>query len=65
MTAREVIRILKKDGWYRVKSNSGGHLQFRHPEKKGRTTVPNHRGDISMDTVAHIEEQSGVKLLKR
>lgn len=61
MTVREVIKMLKKDGWYRVPSNSGSHLQFKHPFKKGKVTVPNHKGDISPLTLKSIYKQSGLK----
>ena len=39
-SSREVIKLIKADGWYRVKSNGGSHQQFKHPTKKGRVTVP-------------------------
>lgn len=40
----EVIRLLEKDGWYRVKANAGDHRQFKHPTKKGKVTI---RGKMS------------------
>jgi predicted RNA binding protein YcfA (HicA-like mRNA interferase family) len=36
---REIIRIIEKDGWYRIPAK-GGHRQFKHPIKPGRVTVP-------------------------
>ena len=38
MNVREVLRLLKSDGWYRVKA-TGGHRQLKHPTKPGRVTV--------------------------
>ena len=38
MKAEEIIKIIEKDGWYRVRSKSE-HLQFKHPVKKGKVTV--------------------------
>ena len=38
MKARDVIKRLEADGWYRVPSK-GGHRQFKHPTKRGRVTV--------------------------
>lgn len=35
---REVIEMLKKDGWYQI-GQRGSHRQFKHPTKKGRVTV--------------------------
>lgn len=45
MKAREVIKRLEADGWYRIRSK-GGHRQFKHPSKKGRVTVA---GQLSVD----------------
>ncbi len=60
VTAREIIRVLRKDGWHEV-SSSGDHLQFRHPEKPGRVTVPIHsRGDVDRRTLASILAQAGI-----
>jgi len=35
MTVREVVKLLKKDGWYQV-DTKGSHMQFKHPIKKVR-----------------------------
>jgi len=35
---REVIRILKKDGWYLARTK-GSHRQFKHNDKAGVVTV--------------------------
>ena len=42
ITAREMLKILKKDGWYIV-SQEGSHIQLKHTTKKGKVTVPNHK----------------------
>lgn len=34
MKVREVIALIKQDGWYLVRQK-GSHRQFKHPEKKG------------------------------
>lgn len=33
-SSREIIKLLKKDGWYEVHC-VGDHHQFKHPTKKG------------------------------
>ena len=38
-TVREMLEILRKDGWVQKKSNSGDHRQLKHPKKPGRVTV--------------------------
>ena len=37
-SSREIIKLLKQDGWYEV-NVTGSHHQFKHPTKKGRTTI--------------------------
>ncbi len=61
MDSREVIRRLKAEGWYQV-AQSGSHVQFKHPEKKGRVTVAHPVKDIPKKTLASIKRQSGVDL---
>ena len=61
MNSREVIKELRKDGWYEV-NQVGSHKQFKHPTKKGRVTVPHPKRDIPMGTLKSIEKQAGIKL---
>ena len=58
-SSREVIAILKADGWYEV-DVTGSHHQFKHPTKKGRTTVKYPDKDIPRKTLDSIERQSGL-----
>ncbi|MHC4923267.1 MAG: type II toxin-antitoxin system HicA family toxin [Planctomycetota bacterium] len=37
-TVRDVLRVLKKDGWVLVRTR-GSHRQLRHPAKPGNVTV--------------------------
>ena len=59
MTAREIIRILHKDGWYEV-NQEGSHLQLKHPVKPRKVTVPKHSGDIAPGTLKRIYSQAGL-----
>ena len=59
-SSRKVISMLKKDGWYEV-NVEGSHYQFKHPFKKGRTTVKHPDKDIPRKTLDSIERQSGLK----
>lgn len=61
MDSRTVIRLIEADGWFRV-GKTGSHVQFRHPTKPGRTTVPHPKRDFPVKTLIGIEKQSGVKL---
>ncbi len=59
-SSREVIQLLKADGWYEV-NVEGSHRQYKHPSKKGRTTVKHPDKDIPRKTLDSIERQSGLK----
>jgi predicted RNA binding protein YcfA (HicA-like mRNA interferase family) len=60
MDSRVIIRQLKQNGWYEV-AQSGSHIQFRHPKRKGRVTVPHPKKDIPIGTLKSMERQSGIK----
>lgn len=60
MDSRKIIRMLKKNGWYKA-NQSGSHIQFRHPTKNGRVTVPHPEKDIPIGTLRSIERESGIK----
>ena len=61
MHSRDVIRKLKSDGWYEV-NQVGSHVQFKHPTKKGRVTVPHPNRDIPIGTLKSIEKQAKIRL---
>ena len=48
MTYKDIVKVLKRDGWQLVRTK-GSHCQFKHPFKKGCVTVPQHGNkDITM-----------------
>jgi predicted RNA binding protein YcfA (HicA-like mRNA interferase family) len=49
MERKKIIKLLEKEGWLQV-AQSGSHVQFRHPYKKGRITVPHPKKDIPVGT---------------
>lgn len=60
MTFKEIERIIKEDGWT-LKSASGSHFHYIHPNKNGKVTLPKHKGDIPKGTVNSILKQAGLK----
>lgn len=60
MRFREMQKKLLDDGWVLV-DVSGSHYQYKHPEKPGKVTLPNHRGDIPPRVVNSILKQAGLK----
>ncbi len=63
MNSRDVIRRLTQDGWHEV-AHEGSHVQFRHPTKWGRVTVPHPKRDLPRGTLRSIERQAGIRLKK-
>ena len=59
MKFREIEKILLEYGWYQV-SQKGSHHQYKHPNKPGKVTIPEHGGDINIDTVKSIKRQAGI-----
>lgn len=60
-SSRELLKILKRDGW-RVVRTSGSHHQLTHPVKLGTVTVPHPKKDLPQDTVRSISKQAGLVL---
>jgi len=62
MKLREILFLLREDGWYQV-SQKGSHRQFKHPSKSGRVTVPDHGQDkdLAKGTLNSILKQAGLK----
>ena len=62
MTAKELLKILQKDGWREIPGRTrGSHIQMNHPVKPGRVTLPFHSGDIAPGTLNSILKQAGLK----
>lgn len=58
MKVREVLRMLKSDGWYEV-HRRGSHRQFRHLNKPGRVTVAGKPSDdLAPGTLRSILKQA-------
>ncbi len=60
MTPKELIKILKKDGWI-LKNQEGSHRHFVHPAKKGKIQVPYHNKDLRPGTLNKILKDAGLK----
>jgi predicted RNA binding protein YcfA (HicA-like mRNA interferase family) len=61
MNSKQVIHLLKKDGWF-LKEQKGSHGQFIHLTKKWKVTVPIHgKDEIPPKTLNSILKQAGLK----
>ena len=61
MTSRELIALIEADGWVKV-AQKGSHVQFKHPAKSGRLTIPHPKRDFPIGTLRSIEKIAGLKL---
>lgn len=56
--SRKLKKLLETDGWYEV-AVKGSHVQFKHPIKLGRVTLPHPKKDLKKGTVKSIYIQAG------
>ena len=59
-SSREVMKILKENGWY-LYDTTGDHHHFKHPQRRGKVTVPHPNKDLKRKTLDSIERQSGLR----
>jgi predicted RNA binding protein YcfA (HicA-like mRNA interferase family) len=61
MTVREILRLLRDDGWT-VDRQKGSHRQLHHPTKPGTVTVAGKPSKtLYPKIVASILKQAGLK----
>lgn len=61
MKSSELIRLLKKDGWFVVRQ-SGSHMIMEHPIKKGQIVCPYHGShEVGKGLENKIKKDAGIK----
>jgi predicted RNA binding protein YcfA (HicA-like mRNA interferase family) len=60
-SSKEILQILQQNGWY-IEGQKGSHVQFKHPTKRGKVTVPHPRKDLKLITVQTIFRQAGIDI---
>ncbi len=61
MKSSELLRILKKDGWYPI-SQRGSHLKLKHDLKEGIIIFPNHGSrEVGKGLENKILKDAGIK----
>lgn len=66
MTVRDMLKLLREDGWIEIESRTkGSHIQLKHPTKTGKVTVPSHGGDIPPGTKNSILKQAELKPVRQ
>ncbi len=62
MTAKEMIKFLKKNGFVILRQQGISHVIMRNPETGKQTTVPNHgTKTLKIGTEQNILKQAGLK----
>lgn len=65
MKSSELLRILKKDGWFEVRQK-GSHMIMRHPTKPDQLTVPYHASkEVGKGILKALLKQAGINTNKR
>ena len=59
-SSSDLIKMLETDGWFLVRTK-GSHCHFKHPIKKGITTVKHPEKDTPQGTANNILRQAGLK----
>lgn len=60
MKPKDLLKILKKEGWYK-KNQRGSHIYLIHETKPGKIPIPNHNTDLKPGTLNSILKQAGLK----
>lgn len=60
MTAKQMIKLLKKNGFVEVKSGDGSHRKFKNYKTGKQTIVPYHSGDLNKRLEKAILKQAGL-----
>ena len=61
MKSSELVRLLKKDGWFIVKQ-TGSHLIMEHAFKKGQIVCPYHGSrEVGKGLENKIKKDAGIK----
>ncbi|MFM6999190.1 MAG: type II toxin-antitoxin system HicA family toxin [Bacteroidota bacterium] len=60
MKSNSLIKMIEKDGWFKVRTN-GSHHVFKHHQKSGLVVVPHPKKDLPVGTANSILKQAGIK----
>ena len=63
MNSREIIRILKQNGWVHDRTRGSHHI-FVDPKTGRIAVVPHPKRDLPIGTVKNLERTTSLKFLK-
>ena len=61
MTPKEMVRLLKANGFEEISQPGTSHLKMRNPKRGRQTIVPIHNKDLSKGLEQAILKQAGLK----
>ena len=61
MTPKEIIRLLKQNGFVYIKSNNGSHQKYRNAEKNITLSVPVHAKELKKGIEQQLLKEAGLK----
>ncbi len=61
MKSSELLRVLRRDGWYVKREGKGSHKILVHPTKSGEIIYPDHgSAEIAIGLQRRILKQAGL-----
>lgn len=61
MKSSELLRLLKRDGWYVVRQ-TGSHVHLEHPVKSGKIICPDHgSAEVGKGLEQKIKKDAGLR----
>lgn len=61
MNFKQAEKMVKDNGWHYAYAN-GSHYYYRHPDKAGKITIPNHGNkELHPKVLKSIKAQAGLK----
>mgnify|MGYP000003105564 FL=1 len=61
MTPKEMVRLLKKNGFIHIKSNNGSHQKYHHPGRNITLSVPMHAKELKKGIEQQLLKEAGLK----
>lgn len=61
MTSKEMVNLLKKNGFIEVKCGNGSHRKFENPSTHITVVIPYHSKDLGKGLESKILKEAGLK----
>jgi len=61
MNYNELVKLMKKAGWYLDRNAKGSHRLWRHPDRPYQITIPEHGSkELHAGLVKYIRKRAGI-----